>query len=140
MIEKFFQNVLELKNIPRQGWKEKLGINNPESVAEHSYSTAAISMILSDLEGLNTEKIIKMALLHVLAESISISSSINTIPGSSGRSDNFFVFFLVVLFPALLGFDFVFLVFIRNSETNMMTCIKILSFFIPIKISARGGI
>jgi len=70
MIEKFFQNVLELKNIPRQGWKEKLGINNPESVADHSYSTTVMSMILSDLEGLNSEKIIKMALLHDLAESI----------------------------------------------------------------------
>ena len=38
MIEKFFQKVLELKNVPRQGWKEKLEIINPESVAEHSYS------------------------------------------------------------------------------------------------------
>jgi len=70
MIEEFFQKVLELKNVPRQGWKEKLEIINPESVAEHSYSTTVISMILSDLEGLNTEKIIKMALLHDLAESI----------------------------------------------------------------------
>jgi len=70
MIEEVFQKVLELKNVPRQGWKEKLEIINPESVAEHSYSTSVISMILSDLEGLNTEKIIKMALLHDLAESI----------------------------------------------------------------------
>ena len=70
MIEKFFQKVLELKTIPRQGWKNKLEINNPESVADHSYSTTVMSMILSDLEGLNTEKIIKMALLHDLAESI----------------------------------------------------------------------
>jgi len=70
MIENFFQKVLELKNVPRQGWKEKLGVNNPESVADHSYSTAVMSMILSDLQGLNSEKIIKMALLHDLAESI----------------------------------------------------------------------
>ena len=70
MVEKFFQKVLELKNVPRQGWKEKLGINDPESVAEHSYSTTVISMILSDLEGLNSEKIIRMALLHDLAESV----------------------------------------------------------------------
>ncbi len=64
MLEKFFQKVLELKYVPRQGWKGKLEINNPESVAEHSYSTAVISMILSDLEGLNTEKIVKMALFE----------------------------------------------------------------------------
>ena len=70
MIENFFQKVLELKNVPRQGWKEKLGVNNPESVADHSYSTTVMSMILSDLEGLNSEKIIRMALLHDLAESV----------------------------------------------------------------------
>ena len=38
MIEKFFEKVLELKNVPREGWKEKLEIDNPESVADHSYS------------------------------------------------------------------------------------------------------
>ena len=70
MIEKFFQKVLELKTIPRQGWKNKLEIDNTESVADHSYSTAVMAMILSDLDGLNTEKIIKMALIHDLAESI----------------------------------------------------------------------
>ena len=70
MIEDFFQKVLELKNVPRQGWKEKLGINNPESVAEHSYSTSVMSMVISDLEELDSEKIIKMALLHDLAESV----------------------------------------------------------------------
>ena len=70
MIEDFFQKVLILKTIPRQGWKEKLQINYPESVADHSYSVSIMAMILSDLEELNTEKIIKMALIHDLAESI----------------------------------------------------------------------
>ena len=70
MLESFFQKVLELKNIQRQGWKDKLDMDNVESVADHSYSTAIMSMVLSDLEGLDTEKIIKMALLHDLAESI----------------------------------------------------------------------
>ena len=70
MIEQFFQRVLELKNVPRQGWKEKLEMKYPESVADHSYSVTIMSMIISDLEGLNTEKIIRMALLHDLAESV----------------------------------------------------------------------
>ena len=70
MIENFFQKVLTLKTIHRQGWKENLQINYPESVADHSYSVSAMSMILSDLEGLNNEKIIRMALLHDLAESV----------------------------------------------------------------------
>ena len=70
MLINFFQKVLDLKNIPRQGWKDKLQIDNVESVAEHTYSTAIMSMIYSDLHELDTEKIIKMALLHDLAESI----------------------------------------------------------------------
>ena len=60
----------ELKKVPRKGWKTKVGIEHPESVADHSYCTAVMSMVLSDSKGLNTEKIIKMALLHDLAESI----------------------------------------------------------------------
>jgi len=70
MLLNFFEKVLDLKNIPRQGWKDKLQIDNVESVAEHTYSTAIMSMIYSDLHEFDTEKIIKMALLHDLAESI----------------------------------------------------------------------
>ena len=70
MLLNFFQKVLDLKNVPRQGWKDKLQIDNVESVAEHTYSAAIMSMIYSDLHELNTEKIIKMALLHDLSESI----------------------------------------------------------------------
>ena len=83
MIENFFQKVLMLKTIHREGWKENLQINYPESVADHSYSVSVMSMILADLEGLNTEKIIKMALLHDLAESI-IG---DIIPGSMKNGD-----------------------------------------------------
>ncbi|HSB57820.1 MAG TPA: HD domain-containing protein [Nitrosopumilaceae archaeon] len=70
MLFDFFNIVSELKKTPRKGWKEKLGLQNPESVADHSYMTAIIAMILSDLKGLDTKKILKMSLLHDLAESI----------------------------------------------------------------------
>lgn len=70
MLENFFQKVLELKSVPRKGWQNKLKINDVESVSDHSYSVAVMSMVLSDIQGLNTEKIIKMALLHDLAESV----------------------------------------------------------------------
>ena len=70
MLENFFWKVLELKNIPRQGWKNKLDIMDVESVADHIYSATIMSMVLSDLQGFDTEKVIKMALLHDLAESI----------------------------------------------------------------------
>jgi len=66
----FFYLVLELKKVPRKGWKSKANIEHPESVADHSYGTAMIAMVLSDLQKLDTQKIIKMALLHDLAETI----------------------------------------------------------------------
>ena len=40
-----------------------------ESVADHSYSMAMMGMVISDLENYDTEKILKMILLHDLAES-----------------------------------------------------------------------
>lgn len=61
-----------LKSITRKGWIKKVSIDvlDAESVADHSYLTALITMLLSDLEGLDTYKAIKIALLHDLAESI----------------------------------------------------------------------
>ena len=69
MVEDFFHSILELKNIQRTGWKKNLGIKNGESVADHCFSMALMSMILSDLHHLNTNKILKMVLLHDIAES-----------------------------------------------------------------------
>ena len=69
MISDFFKIVANLKNIDRQGWIDKLSIDNPESVADHTYSMAVMSMVISDLEDYDSEKIIKMVLLHDLAES-----------------------------------------------------------------------
>lgn len=66
----FFEHILNLKTKPRRGWQKKIGIKKPESVADHAYAVATIAMILSDSKKLNSEKILKMALLHDLAESI----------------------------------------------------------------------
>lgn len=65
-----FDFILHLKTIPRSGWQKKLGIKRPESVADHAYGVAAIAMILSDSKRLNSAKVLKMAILHDLAESI----------------------------------------------------------------------
>jgi len=70
MIEDFFKITTNLKKISRKGWETKLGITNPESVADHSYSMSVIAMILADMQKLDTLKVIKMGLLHDLAESI----------------------------------------------------------------------
>ena len=69
MILDFFKTAVNLKNISRQGWIDKLSIEHPESVADHSYSMAIMGMVISDLEKYDTEKIMKMILLHDLAES-----------------------------------------------------------------------
>ena len=70
MILDFLKTSANLKNIPRQGWIDKLNHKNPETVAEHVYMTAMIGMVFADLEKRNTEKILKMILLHDLAESL----------------------------------------------------------------------
>ena len=69
MIIDFYKTAINLKKIQRQGWIDKLSIENPESVADHSYSMAMMGMIISDMENYNSEKILKMILLHDLAES-----------------------------------------------------------------------
>ncbi|MEX0863025.1 HD family hydrolase [Nitrosopumilus sp.] len=68
MIFDFLKSAVNLKTVSRQGWVEKLSIDNPESVADHSYSMAVMGMVISDLGNFNTEKILKMILLHDLAE------------------------------------------------------------------------
>lgn len=58
-----------LKRTIRSGWR-RIGVEDPESVADHSYRTALLTMLLADLEGVDCEKALRMALLHDLAESM----------------------------------------------------------------------
>jgi 5'-deoxynucleotidase len=66
----FFNSILQLKSVKRAGWVSKVKIKDAESVADHTFSTCAVAMLLSDTLGLDTEKAMKMAILHDLAESI----------------------------------------------------------------------
>jgi putative hydrolase of HD superfamily len=68
-ILEFLKNVGKLKSTPRTGWVES-GIQEPESVADHSFRTAVLAMLLADLQGLDSGKAAKMALLHDLAEAL----------------------------------------------------------------------
>ena len=70
MLEDFFQIVIDLKNVQRNGWKNKLDLKHSESVADHSYSMTLMALILSEIQGMDTKKIVKMSLLHDLVESI----------------------------------------------------------------------
>ena len=69
MISEFFFQIAELKKLPRSGWKIKVGLENSESVAEHSYMMSVMSMVLSDMKSLDSEKVLKMTILHDWAES-----------------------------------------------------------------------
>ena len=54
-IVKYFYECGMLKRVKRSGWWNE-GISNPESVAEHSYRTAIIALILAKMEGLNDQE------------------------------------------------------------------------------------
>ena len=69
-LTQFFQYVLRLKYVKRAGWISKVKVQNPESVADHTFSMCAVSMVLSDILRLDTELVMKMVILHDLAESI----------------------------------------------------------------------
>ncbi len=66
---KFFQMAGKLKRIPRAGWVEAC-VRQPESVADHTFRTSILCMIHSNLEGLDELKLLRMALIHDLPESI----------------------------------------------------------------------
>lgn len=65
----FYGYVDQLKRTRRAGWV-KAGISDSENVSDHSFSTSILSMILADKLGADKEKLIKMALIHDLGESI----------------------------------------------------------------------
>lgn len=66
----FFEAALALKTVRRAGWVAKAGIQDAESVADHSFAMCAAGMVLADLLKLDTEKVMKMIVLHDLAESV----------------------------------------------------------------------
>ena len=74
---------LDLKGVYRRGWIEKAGISEPESVADHSYATGVIAMVLADADGLDAGRAIRMALLHDIAEAITGDIT----PGSMTREE-----------------------------------------------------
>lgn len=64
---KFLELVAKLKHLPRTGWVNN-NIPVPETVSGHMYRMAMCSFLLPNT--FNIEKIMKMCLVHDLAESI----------------------------------------------------------------------
>ncbi|MEM0117591.1 MAG: HD domain-containing protein [Conexivisphaerales archaeon] len=59
----------QLKTVPRLGWLLK-GVKRPESVADHSYAVALISMVVADIYQLDTLHMLRLAILHDISESL----------------------------------------------------------------------
>ncbi|KAK9705032.1 hypothetical protein RND81_07G028200 [Saponaria officinalis] len=58
-----------LKTTKRKGWINH-GIKGPESIADHMYRMALMSLIAGDIQGVNRERCIKIAIVHDIAEAI----------------------------------------------------------------------
>ena len=65
----FLETAGRLKRTPRAGWVD-VGIQQPESVADHTFRTSIVCMIYADMEGLDQLKLLRMALIHDLPEAI----------------------------------------------------------------------
>ena len=68
----FLSELIRLKSLPRTGWLLR-GVRDVESIADHSFCVAVIAMIIADRAKslamkIDVERVLRMALLHDLAE------------------------------------------------------------------------
>jgi len=66
MIEALLKT-LELKDEKRTGWQLRK-VEEPESVAGHSWGTAFLTIVHGEKEGIDTEKALKIAVVHDIGE------------------------------------------------------------------------
>lgn len=59
----------KLKDLRRIGWVLKK-VPNPESVADHTFRTSIMALLLADKLNLDKDKCVQMALIHDISESI----------------------------------------------------------------------
>jgi len=70
-----------MKSIPRSGWiTHGVSLQDVESVADHSFSTCSLALLISDLEAergehVNIERVLRLAILHDLSESLTFDIS-----------------------------------------------------------------
>ena len=78
---RFLSNLARMKLIPRSGWiSHGVSLQDIESVADHSFSTCALSLLIADLEvqggkHVNVERVLRLAILHDLSESLTFDIS-----------------------------------------------------------------
>src|SRR4051812_31134562 len=66
---KFYGFLGKLKRLRRSGWVFK-NIHDPESVADHSFAVAILTMVIAPKFKVDQLNAIKMALIHDLGESV----------------------------------------------------------------------
>ncbi|XP_013414709.1 HD domain-containing protein 2 [Lingula anatina] len=65
----FFMVVGRLKRTVRAGWVQR-HVAQPESVSDHMYRMAVMTLALGDNDGINRDRCLKLALVHDMAESL----------------------------------------------------------------------
>jgi len=65
-LKRILLEALKLKELPRSGWL-RAGVENPESVAAHSWGVAWLSLVLCP-PNLDRGRVLEMATIHDLAE------------------------------------------------------------------------
>lgn len=63
----FYEEVNKLKSVRRTGWVER-GVKEPETSSDHSFFVALLALVLGKERHLDMEKLLKMALVHDIAE------------------------------------------------------------------------
>lgn len=66
---RFFSSVNKLKKLARRGWEIR-GLDNAESVAEHSFGVAILAMLLGIRTDRDLGRCVMMALVHDLGEAV----------------------------------------------------------------------
>lgn len=67
-ILKFFFEMGQLSRVKREGWR-MIGVEHPESIADHSLRAAQIAWVLATMEGYsNPEEVATMVLFHDIGE------------------------------------------------------------------------
>lgn len=63
----FARTAGQLKTLLRQGWVDR-AVAAPESVADHTYRAVMLAWALGHVAGLDTDRLVKLMLVHDLAE------------------------------------------------------------------------
>jgi putative hydrolase of HD superfamily len=66
----FWRIAARLKTEPRRGWIQRLNLRNVESVADHTFGVAILSLFEGERRGYDAEKILTLALIHDLEEAL----------------------------------------------------------------------